>query len=86
MIRQTILFSATMKKRIEDFAREILINPIRIVIGQIGQANPDIKQMVNIFTNETEKYNWLLKNLDEYIADGKILLFVSSKAQTETLS
>ena len=45
--RQTLLFSATMKKKIEGFAREILKDPIRIVIGHIGQSNPDIRQ-VNI--------------------------------------
>ena len=43
--RQTLLFSATMKRKVEGFARELLTNPIRIVVGTIGQANPDIRQV-----------------------------------------
>jgi superfamily II DNA/RNA helicase len=34
-----------MKKKVEGFARELLTDPIRIVVGTIGQANPDIKQV-----------------------------------------
>ena len=43
--RQTLLFSATMKKKVEGFARELLKDPVRIVVGTIGQANPDIRQV-----------------------------------------
>lgn len=43
--RQMLLFSATMKRRVENFAREIIRDPIRIVIGGIGHANPDIQQV-----------------------------------------
>jgi ATP-dependent RNA helicase DDX42 len=32
--RQTLLFSATFKKRVEKLARDILVDPIRIV--QVG--------------------------------------------------
>jgi superfamily II DNA/RNA helicase len=40
-----LLFSATMKKRVENFAREMIRNPIRVAIGTIGHANPDIQQV-----------------------------------------
>lgn len=43
--RQMLMFSATMKKRVENFAREMIRNPIRVVIGSIGHANPDIQQV-----------------------------------------
>jgi ATP-dependent RNA helicase DDX42 len=43
--RQMLLFSATMKKRVENFAREMIRNPIRVAIGTIGHANPDIQQV-----------------------------------------
>ena len=33
--KQTLLFSATMKKKIEAFARGILRDPVRIVIGNL---------------------------------------------------
>jgi ATP-dependent RNA helicase DDX42 len=48
--RQTLLFSATMKRKVEGFARELLKDPIRIVVGTVGQANPDIRQ-VHYFHN-----------------------------------
>lgn len=44
--RQTLLFSATFKRRVESLARDILKDPIRIVVGAVGQANEDIKQEV----------------------------------------
>ena len=48
--RQTLMFSATMKKKIEGFAREILINPVRITVGSIGQANTDVNQVSPCFS------------------------------------
>jgi ATP-dependent RNA helicase DDX42 len=45
--RQTLLFSATMKRKVEGFARELLKDPIRIVVGTVGQANPDIRQVIS---------------------------------------
>uniref|UniRef100_A0A8C3SBX7 RNA helicase n=1 Tax=Chelydra serpentina TaxID=8475 RepID=A0A8C3SBX7_CHESE len=35
--RQTLLFSATFRKKIEKLARDILIDPIRVVQGDIGE-------------------------------------------------
>jgi hypothetical protein len=34
-----------MKRKVEGFARELLKDPIRIVVGTVGQANPDIRQV-----------------------------------------
>lgn len=33
--RQTLLFSATFKKKVEQLARDILEDPIRIVVGHV---------------------------------------------------
>ena len=43
--RQTVLFSATMKRKIEGFAYDILRVPVRVAVGNVGQANPDIRQV-----------------------------------------
>ena len=43
--RQTLLFSATFQKRIEKLAREILCDPVRVVVGIAGEANQDITQV-----------------------------------------
>jgi ATP-dependent RNA helicase DDX42 len=84
--RQTLLFSATMKRKVEGFAREILSEPIRIVIGSIGQANPDIKQHVEVFSSDTQKWAWLSGQADDFVADGKVLIFVGQKATAEDLA
>ena len=72
--RQTLLFSATMKKKVEGFAREILRTPTRIVVGHFGQANPDIQQVIHVFSADPEKWFWLSKNADEFVAEGKVLV------------
>jgi ATP-dependent RNA helicase DDX42 len=84
--RQTLMFSATMKKKVEEFARHILTDPIRVVIDTIGKSNPDIQQVVEIFQDENQKLSWLYSHADEFIAEGKVLVFVSSKIGTETIA
>ena len=84
--RQTLLFSATMKRKVEGFAREILTDPVRVVVGTIGQANPDIRQVVEFVPNADAKWPWLAARADEYVAEGKVLIFVLSKVGTEELA
>lgn len=40
--RQTLLFSATFKPKIEELCRDILSDPIKVVIGRQGVSNEDI--------------------------------------------
>lgn len=35
-----LLFSATFRKKIERLARDILVDPIRVVQGDIGEVRP----------------------------------------------
>lgn len=85
--RQVLLFSATMKKKIEAFARDMLhpTQHIRVVIGTIGQANPDIRQEVCMVQNDDEKWLWLASEVDAFAAEGKVLVFTAGKADTEVL-
>lgn len=46
--RQTLLFSATFKKRVERLARDVLTDPVRIVQGDVGEANTDVTQARNL--------------------------------------
>jgi ATP-dependent RNA helicase DDX42 len=48
--RQTLLFSATFKKKVEKLAREILTDPIRIIQGELGEANENITQSNSVFS------------------------------------
>ena len=77
--RQTLLFSATFKKRIEKLARDILTDPIRIIQGDIGEANTDVTQQVLLFKTVDEKFPWLCKNLVEFLSAGSVLVFVTKK-------
>jgi superfamily II DNA/RNA helicase len=86
LIAQVLMFSATMKRRIETFAREILKNEVKITVGKPGQANADIQQRAEIFGHDSEKLHWLRSNIDEFAADGKVLIFVLSKAGTEEVT
>ena len=36
--RQTLLFSATFRRRVERLARDILTDPIRVVQGDVGEV------------------------------------------------
>ncbi|XP_037934208.1 ATP-dependent RNA helicase DDX42-like [Teleopsis dalmanni] len=84
--RQTLLFSATFKKRIERLARDVLMDPIRIVQGDLNEANQDITQYVFVFPNPLQKWNWLLCHLVKFLSEGSILIFVTKKADAETVA
>lgn len=78
--RQTLLFSATFKKRVEKLARDVLTDPVRIVQGDVGEANADVTQHVIVFNNNpTSKWTWLLQSLVEFLSAGSLLIFVTKK-------
>lgn len=76
--RQTLLFSATFKKKIEKLARDILTDPIRIVQGDIGEANTDVTQIMLVMP-QIDKCQWLLNNIVQFMSTGSILIFVTKK-------
>lgn len=84
--RQTLLFSATFKKKIERLARDILTDPIRIVQGDVGEASTDVTQIVKLLTVGGAKWNWLLNNLVQFTSAGSVLIFVTKKANAEDLA
>ena len=46
--RQTILFSATMPQKFQDFAKNTLIKPLLVNVGRAGAANLDVIQEVDL--------------------------------------
>uniref|UniRef100_A0A8C9H0T3 RNA helicase n=1 Tax=Piliocolobus tephrosceles TaxID=591936 RepID=A0A8C9H0T3_9PRIM len=62
--RQTLLFSATMPKKIQEFAKTTLVNPIIINVGRAGAANLDVIQEVE-YVKEEFKLNYLLEVLQK---------------------
>ena len=61
-----MLFSATFRKKVERLCRDVLTDPVRIVVGGVGEANEDITQVVEIMNMDLDKWVWLLKHLVEF--------------------
>ncbi|KAI4349749.1 hypothetical protein L6164_010309 [Bauhinia variegata] len=83
--RQTLLFSATMPRKVEKLAREILTDPIRVTVGEVGMANEDITQVVQVIPSDVEKLPWLLEKLPGMIDEGDVLVFASKKATVDEI-
>ncbi|XP_049291279.1 ATP-dependent RNA helicase DDX42 [Anopheles funestus] len=84
--RQTLLFSATFKKRVEKLARDVLTDPVRIIHGDLGEANSDVTQHIVILPNVPSKWSWLLTNLVQMLSEGSVLIFVTKKADAEQVA
>ncbi|CAG5135669.1 unnamed protein product, partial [Candidula unifasciata] len=84
--RQTLLFSATFRKRVEKLARDILADPIRVVQGEVGEANEDVTQIVEVLPLGPAKWTWLMRRLVAFTSEGSVLIFVTRKANSEELA
>ncbi|CAN0258857.1 unnamed protein product [Pylaiella littoralis] len=85
--RQTLMFSATFKRRIQQLAGDILDDPVHVHIGGFNlTANEDIHQVVVIvLSGNALKWKWFTENIPAFVAKGKVLVFVSSKQGCEDL-
>ncbi|ERN02145.1 hypothetical protein AMTR_s00045p00182070 [Amborella trichopoda] len=83
--RLTLLFSATMPRKVERLAREILTDPVRVTVGEVGMANEDISQVVTVMASDAEKMPWLLNKLPAMVDDGDVLVFASTKAKVDEI-
>jgi len=80
--RQTVLFSATMPKKIQDFAMESLVKPIVINVGRAGAANLDVIQEVEYVKTEA-KIVYLLECLEK--TAPPVLIFSSNQADVDDI-
>ncbi|KAL3824443.1 hypothetical protein ACJIZ3_020472 [Penstemon smallii] len=77
--RQTLYWSATWPKEVEQLARRSLFNPYKVTIGSPDlKANHAIHQHVDIVT-ENQKYNKLVKLLEDIMDGSRILIFMDTK-------
>ena len=83
--RQTLLFTATFKKKIQNLVMDLLTDPVTINIGEDNQANEDVTQEVVIVDNENQKYLWIVQNLPIFMTVGKVLIFVNQISQCQDL-
>jgi ATP-dependent RNA helicase DDX46/PRP5 len=90
--RQTVMFSATFPRKIENLAKKILNRPIEIVVGQRGQSCASVDQRVEVL-DENHKFIRLLQILTEYSdiyyeSEEKyigIIIFVDQKSEADEL-
>ncbi|CAA0814628.1 DEAD-box ATP-dependent RNA helicase 20 [Striga hermonthica] len=77
--RQTLYWSATWPKEVEQLARRSLFNPYKVIIGSEDlKANHSISQHVQIVT-ENQKYDRLVKLLEDIMDGSRILIFMDTK-------
>ncbi|KAL5160278.1 DEAD-box ATP-dependent RNA helicase 20 [Glycine soja] len=77
--RQTLYWSATWPKEVEQLARKFLYNPYKVIIGSSDlKANHAIRQYVDI-VSEKQKYDKLVKLLEDIMDGSRILIFMDTK-------
>ena len=81
--RQTLLFSATLPKEIEQLAREFLTRPVRVQVGAVTSAAQGVLQEI-VYVTVREKLPQLLHELNT--RPGSVLVFVKTKHGAERLA
>lgn len=81
--RQTMLFSATMPKQMNELAQSYLTSPIRVEVSPPGKAADKITQEVH-FIAKAEKTSLLIELLDKH-RDERALVFGRTKHGSEKL-
>lgn len=82
-VRQTLMFSATMPKNIQQMAAKYLNNPERIQVGSCLQPIESIQQE-SIRLAEGQKYEQLLKELKA--REGSVVVFVKTKYSAQDIA
>ena len=82
--RQTMMFSATMPKLMNELAQTYLKNPVRVQVNPPGQAATKIKQSVH-YVAQAAKMDLLLELLDSH-RDDLALVFGRTKHGCEKMA
>lgn len=80
--RQTLLFSATMPKKIQIFAKSALVKPVTVNVGRAGAANLDVIQEVE-YVKQEAKIIYLLECLQK--TPPPVLVFCENKADVDDI-
>ena len=80
--RQTLLFSATMPKKIQNFARSALVSPITVNVGRAGAASTNIVQDVEFVKTEA-KIIYILECLQK--TPPPVLIFAERKSDVDAI-
>ncbi|KAF5332961.1 hypothetical protein D9758_016431 [Tetrapyrgos nigripes] len=80
--RQTLLFSATMPRKIQDFAQQSLIRPVLVNVGRAGAANLDVLQVVE-YVKQEAKMVYLLECLQK--TPPPVIIFSENKNEVDDI-
>ena len=80
---QTLLFSATLPKKISDIAKNFMTNPQRVNVGEENTPLTNIKQEITN-VNQKEKFEHLKLELLEI--NGSVVLFVKTKRSADKIA
>jgi ATP-dependent RNA helicase DDX41 len=80
--RQTILFSATMPQKFQEFARNTLVQPLIVNVGRAGAANLDVIQEVEYVKREA-KVIYLLECLQK--TPPPVIIFCERKGDVDEI-
>uniref|UniRef100_A0A336MN12 RNA helicase n=1 Tax=Culicoides sonorensis TaxID=179676 RepID=A0A336MN12_CULSO len=80
--RQTLLFSATMPKKIQNFARSALVKPVTVNVGRAGAASMNVTQEVEYVKPEA-KIVHLLECLQK--TAPPVLIFAEKKQDVDAI-
>lgn len=81
--RQTVLFSATMPPKVQQFALTALVDPITVSVGRAGAANLDVIQEVEAVKPEL-KINYLLECLQK--TPPPVVVFANSQRAVDEVT
>merc|ERR1712025_1364187 len=83
--KQTLMFSATWPEEVQDLASEFLEEYTFMNIGSVElSANKNIHQEVVVTTKDYKQENFL-NDMEEKMADKKVLVFTERKATVDRL-
>ena len=79
--RQTLLFSATFPAEVEELAKSLLRDPVRVEVATTVEEAPDIEQRA--IEVDAPRRTQLLRHLIETQGWTRVLVFVATKYATE---
>ncbi|KAJ0396788.1 hypothetical protein P43SY_007684 [Pythium insidiosum] len=80
--RQTLLFSATMPQKFQDFAKDVLVKPVIVNVGRAGAANLDVIQEVE-YVKQDAKIVYLLECLQK--TAPPVVIFCERKGDVDDI-
>ncbi|MFZ9595327.1 MAG: DEAD/DEAH box helicase [Bdellovibrionia bacterium] len=81
--RQTLFFTATWASELDRLAQKYLKNPVRVTVGQVSRAAPQVSQAV-VMTTVKGKNEALLDELNR--RSGSVIVFARTKSRTDRVA